>query len=551
MHKLSAIAAISAAFVLGVTAIPVMPLAAQTENTCGEHLTWTLEDGVLTIAGTGPMTEYSPNPDGWFSITDNTPWKEDKASIQKVIVEEGVTTLTNSAFRNCTALTEVSLPDTLTAIGDVAFMKTAISALDVPASVTTFGFLPFQGTPWISELSAPLVINHVLLSVPANSETVSVPEGVTELASFAFQAARSTMTSVSLPTTLTKLDNGAFLSCSVLSALTLPDSLATMGADCFASCKALKSLTIPDGITAIPDGCMAQCISLEEIVLPDCVTEIGKAAFQNCTALQTAPFPAGPCKIGDCAFYGCTAITEAIIPAGNTWGIGAYAYCSGLTEIQFAPDMTEIPACMFYGCNELSALTLPEQITAIGAEAFVGCTKLTEVTLGKQVTEIGPYAFGFASVVERVKSDSSGAHVSMTPLQTTATMAVMTTTTTTTTTTTANTTTTTGTTKLDYSRVTAEPQIPFTLYGYTASAAEAYAQQWNVPFVALDKPLLGDLNLDHKLSVADLVLMQRYLLRSVTLEPAAAPCTDLNADGLANAFDLVLLRRMLLEQNKA
>ena len=83
-------------------------------GTCGENLTWTLtDDGVLTISGTGAMTDYTS--------TSNAPWYSKRTDIKSAVIESGVTSIGNYAFYNCSSLTSITIPDGVTSIGGGAF----------------------------------------------------------------------------------------------------------------------------------------------------------------------------------------------------------------------------------------------------------------------------------------------------------------------------------------------------------------------------------------------------------------------------------------------
>ena len=98
------------------------------DNTCGENLTWSLSNGVLTISGDGKMTD--------FSDTGTVPWRSDMLKLTTVIVEEGVTSIGSYAFDKATKLTNVTLPSTLTSIGNYSFdICRAIVILDIPDNV--------------------------------------------------------------------------------------------------------------------------------------------------------------------------------------------------------------------------------------------------------------------------------------------------------------------------------------------------------------------------------------------------------------------------------
>ena len=98
---------------------------------CGENVSWDLADGVLTISGSGPMFDYE--------IVENTPWYDQRATIQSIVIEEGVTTIGNNAFKTCGA-TSVTIPNSVTRLGSQAFRGcNALTSVMIPRGVTTIG----------------------------------------------------------------------------------------------------------------------------------------------------------------------------------------------------------------------------------------------------------------------------------------------------------------------------------------------------------------------------------------------------------------------------
>ena len=163
--------------------MPVAFAAETASGTCGEHLTWALDDtGTLTVSGTGPMTDYS------HPSTADIPWYPYMSEITAVVVEEGVTTIGQAAFYSCSDLSELNLPSTLTSIGRNAFSYCSITELDLPDGLLTLG--GFNGNP------------------------------ITELV---------------IPDSVTAIADNAFTECTQLTSVVLPAGLETCGERAFAS----------------------------------------------------------------------------------------------------------------------------------------------------------------------------------------------------------------------------------------------------------------------------------------------------------------------------
>ena len=121
----------------GVTAYPVI-LTDNTvaSGTCGENLTWVLDNtGLLTISGTGEMTDFS---------SSDQPWYDYRSSINEVVIEDGATSIGAKAFYSCDALTSVTIPDSVTSIDYYAFYKCiSLTSITIPDSVTSIGNYAF------------------------------------------------------------------------------------------------------------------------------------------------------------------------------------------------------------------------------------------------------------------------------------------------------------------------------------------------------------------------------------------------------------------------
>ena len=148
----------------------------------------------------------------------------------------------------------------------------------------------------------------------------------------------------------------------------------------FYGCSGLTSLTLPSSVTKIGDYAFEGCSGLTSLTLPSSLTEIGWCAFYGCSGLTSLTLPSSVTEIGKYAFYGCSGLTSLTLPSSLT-EIGDYAFygCSGLTSLTLPSSVTSIGGSAFEGCSGLTSLALPSSVTAIGVSAFEGCSGLTSI----------------------------------------------------------------------------------------------------------------------------------------------------------------------------
>ena len=209
------------------TATPATP-PVPTSGTCGENLTWKLEDGVLTISGTGAMTDYSPIQG------PQLPWAA--AKIKSVVVESGVTSIGDHAFVGQIGLTSITIPDSVTSIGDDAFFYCM--------SLTS----------------------------------VKIPDGVTRICQKVFQDC-SSLTSVEIPDSVASIGSNAFYNCTALKNVY------------YSSCSEAKwnSISIQSGNDDLKNAAMHYSDHRWDegvITKPATRTEEGEKTF-TCTVCQT------------------------------------------------------------------------------------------------------------------------------------------------------------------------------------------------------------------------------------------------------------------------
>ena len=308
------------------------------------NLTWKLDaKGTLTISGTGAMKDYdsdsNPSP-----VSNN--W-----DVEKIVIEDGVTSIGDCAFYDCHYLTSITIPNSVTSIGIRAF------------------------------------------NVCRNLTNITIPDNVTSIGNYAFYYCEN-LTSVTIPNSVTSIGDFAFYNCRSLTSITIPDRVTSIGNFVFEGCKGLTSITIPDSITSIGDFAFRYCISLTSITIPDRVTSIGNAAFDGCKGLTSITIPDSVTSIGNSAFRGCSSLTSITIPK-NVTSIrnSVFDGCKGLTSITIPDSVTSIGGSAFSNCSGLTSITIPDSVTSIEKYTFKNCSSLTSITIPDSVTSIRDFAF--------------------------------------------------------------------------------------------------------------------------------------------------------------
>ena len=358
---------------------------------------------------------------------------KDRTQTDIVIPEEidgyKVTEIYDNAFSGCTSLTSIVIPD----------------------SVTHIFYNAFDGCTNIVEATIPAwAIDYI----PKDTlKTVVITSG-TKIGLFAFSGCES-LTSVTIPDTVTTIGSYAFYDCDSLTSIVIPDSVTSIGREAFYDCSSIESITIPNSVASIGEGAFIGCFSLSSVYYGGTVEDwanitIGSdnTRLENATCYyysETKPTTYGnfwryvdgevviweyaekaseglEYTLSDNGTYysvsrGTCTDTEIIVPS-EYYGIpvtiigdSAFSSCDSLTSIIIPDSVTTIGEWAFYGCTSLTTVTFGEnsQLTTIDSSAFEYCTSLTSVIFGEnsQLTSIGDYAFdGCDSLTSIVIPDS-------------------------------------------------------------------------------------------------------------------------------------------------
>ena len=415
-------------------------------------------------------------PDGVTRIGDYTFY--DCSSLSSVTIPDSVTSIGYKAFYSCSSLTSITIPDNVTSIGEWAFSWCeSLTSVTIPDGVTSIGDSTFYNC---SNLTNTNISENVTIIGPSafcgcGITNVTIPDGVTSIGAKAFGYCGK-LKSISIPESVTVIGSDAFINCHTLMSVTIPDGVTSIYSNTFYDCSSLTSVTIPDSVTSIGFQAFYKCSSLTNMTIPDNVDSIDKYAFYNCSSLTSVTIPGGVTSIGESAFSGCSSLTSLeISDSVNGIGKAAFSYCSSLTSVTIPGSVTSIGESAFQGCSSLTSLEISDSVNGIGKAAFSYCSSLTSVTIPDSVTTIGEDAFsGCTSLTKAVIPFSVTSIGKYAFYQ-----------------------------RDSHFPSSNNPIENLTIYGYTGSYAEQYANENGIPFIAINgMSWIDDTGIPHYYTIA-------------------------------------------------
>ena len=323
-------------------------------------------------------------------------------SLASVTIGNSLTTINGWAFFGCIELTNLNLPNTVKTIGEYAFCNcTSLTNVNIPASLTTLGGWAFFNCA-LTEAHLPASVSHIglsafggcqglsSLSVASENNVYDSRDNCNAIIETANNILISGCKNTTIPATVTVIGDDAFSGCTELTAITIPDRVTAIGDYAFGGCSGLTGLEIPASVTSITHNAFSACTGLSSITV---VSE--NPTFDsrdNCTAIiETA---------NNMLITGCKSTT---IPTTVT-AIGDYAFggCSGLISIDIPNSVNSINLGAFNGCSGLASIDIPNSVTNMGMAAFAGCTSLSSITLGNSLKTISESLFGSCMSLESI-----------------------------------------------------------------------------------------------------------------------------------------------------
>lgn len=417
------------------------------EGTCGNNLTWQLTAcGDLNISGSGDMYDYNYD----------APWYDYRASIKKVTINKGVTSIGCSAFAYCENLISANIPDGVARIGWDAFWNTNISSVYIPKSVreiwnAAFGdcdnlvsiIVDAENPVYDSRSGCNAIIETSENRLISGCASTIIPDGVVNIAQFAFIGCDN-LTSITFPESLNIIGYRAFWTCNGLTSIVIPKRVWHINQQAFGYCYNLRTISvdsenvhydsrdncnaiidstntiirgtantiIPESVKAIGDFAFSGCLSMRSFNIPEGVTSIGSYAFCQCNNLVSVNIPQSVNAIGEYAFYNCYNLTSVELPQ-NVVEIKDYtfAYCDKLLSVSFPDGLMSIGNSAFSYCSSLKSIAMPNSVERVGSKAFLHCLKLETLSLSESLDTISDFAFRQNQRIQEVIIPNSVTHI--------------------------------------------------------------------------------------------------------------------------------------------
>jgi hypothetical protein len=389
------------------------------------QFTYTTNNGTITITGYTvadgalvPSTITIPSTINYLPVTSIGRRALSGTNLTGVTIPDSVTSIGDKAFDNCFRLSSVTIPDSVTSIGNYAFEGSGLTNVTIGSSVTNIG----AGAFTCYDLTSVTIPNSVTsigdgaflgdpnltaITVDSLNSFYSSVDGVlfNKNQTTLIQCPGGKAGRYTIPNSVTNIGDSAFSAC-ILQTVTIPHSVTSIGDFAFSACYDLSSVTIPHSVTSVGNGAFAECTRLSSVTIPDSVTSIGLFAFSWCTKLTAITVSRNNLAYSSVAgvLFNKNQTTLIQCPGGKSGnytipdtvsniGTNAFSQCVSLTNVTIPNSVSNIGVNAFSQCTSLTNVTIPNSVTSIGGFAFFNCSRLPSVTIPDSVTSVGDWAF--------------------------------------------------------------------------------------------------------------------------------------------------------------
>lgn len=424
-------------------------------------------DGVLTISGSGAMYSFASGNTPWSSnisgegdyvikeiiILDGVTNVSDRAfyccssltkvtlpssvteignksfancmALESVTMTDSVTIIGNEAFSYCTALKTITLPEGLITLGDKVFSKSGLTDITLPGTLTAVGETIFDGCTLLANATVNCTsVPSRIFENCSSLKSVTLSKAVQTIGESAFAGCTS-LTSVTTTDGLTAVGAYAFEGCTSLAEIKFESSVVDFGNYCFKDCSKLKSFTFTDSIKIVPEGMFFGCTSLSDISLGDNIETISSYAFVDCNSISSifisykvrniAQHAIGysysdgnyvPLAAAQLQIEGFTPSIAEQYAANN--GINFISYKTVDTDLGNITDEIVWKFRPSTGVlNIIGQGNLPDYMTFAETPWYIYSTYIKQVTFSSGILNIGSYSFDGCSTIEKIDIPST------------------------------------------------------------------------------------------------------------------------------------------------
>ena len=351
-------------------------------------------------------------PDGVIGIGNKA--FSDCTSLETVTIPASVTYVRDSAFYGCTSLKSVTIPESVTYIGGYAFAECySLKYADIPANVSGIGLSPFcncrsleninidEANKWYTTVDGVLYDKDKteLINYPAGKKDSSyvIPEGIRTIREKAFYGCLN-LCELTIPDSVTEIESGAFECSSLIS-----DEYGTIKYvdGWVVGSDHTANVVLKDGTRGIAFEAFSCDEIIEKVTMPDTVKYINAYAFENCTNLSEVLLSSSLENIESGVFFNCMKLADIVIPDSVISITSDAFYNTALLDKQNTP--VKYAGKWVIAAEDRDKIVIKDGTKGIANNAFSGCTSLTDITIPDSVTKIGDYAFSNCNSLTEIK----------------------------------------------------------------------------------------------------------------------------------------------------
>ena len=347
-----------------------------------------LPEGIETIEGDPHAQGYADEAiaHGAFEFCN---------SLIEITIPGSVKEIGDGVFYNCEKLSSVTFENGIKEIGRYAFFHTVISTLILPASITEISPYAFDGMDELYSVVVDFGNNYY-----SDLDGILYNKDKTKLVKYLEKREQK---DYKIPSGVTSIGERAFYNCTALINVTIPESVKSIGWEAFCNCSGLTSIAIPDSVTEIGDSAFRDCSGLTSIAIPDNVTEIGNSAFSGCKGLKNVSIGKSVTTLPLSTFSECDSLLSYYVSENNESyaSVDGVIYNHSKTELLFfptgrtgsfiIPDSVKIIKEYSFLNSKISSVTFSDSIYMICGYSFENCKNITSVNLPTNLSILGYY----------------------------------------------------------------------------------------------------------------------------------------------------------------